>query len=70
MTPYGERQAYRLIRTIAGGATVVSGMALAATLWQQTAPLDAGAATAVLGCGIDRYYPPEHVLAEHIIKME
>lgn len=71
MTPYGERQAYRLSYALsAGGATVVSGMALGCDAMAANGALDAGAATvAVLGCGIDRYYPPEHkVLAEHIIK--
>ncbi|HOQ14638.1 MAG TPA: DNA-processing protein DprA, partial [Bacillota bacterium] len=56
MTPYGERQAYRLSYALsAGGATVVSGMALGCDAMAANGALDAGAATvAVLGCGIDR----------------
>ncbi len=71
MTEYGERQAYKLSYAMAsGGAVIVSGMALGCDSMAANGALDAGAPTvAVLGCGIDRIYPPEHkILAEHIMR--
>lgn len=59
---YGERAAKRLCVDLArGGATLISGLARGidglshrAALWCQTFTVG------VLGCGIDRIYPPEH----------
>ena len=71
MTEYGERQAYRLAYTMAaGGAVIISGMALGCDAMAANGALDAGAPTvAVLGCGLDIVYPQQHTtLAEHIYR--
>ncbi len=62
MTEYGEKQAYSLSFALAaGGAVVVSGMALGCDAMAANGALDAGAPTvAVLGCGIDIVYPRQH----------
>ncbi len=71
MTEYGERQAHSLAYAMsAGGAIIVSGMALGCDAMAANGALDAGKPTvAVLGCGIDIIYPREHqTLAEHITR--
>ena len=63
MTEYGSRNAYTMAYDMArGGAVVVSGMAKGVDGMAHRGALDAGGYTvAVLGCGIDRAYPSEHV---------
>lgn len=71
MTEYGERQAHSLSYAMAsGGAVIVSGMALGCDAMAANGALDAGKPTvAVLGCGIDVTYPPQHrILSEHIAR--
>ena len=62
MTDYGKRTAYTISYDLArGGAIVVSGMAHGVDGICHRGALDAGGFTiAVLGCGIDKVYPPEH----------
>ena len=62
MTDYGKREGYRIARDlILGGAIVVSGMARGIDTICHRGALDAGGYTiAVLGCGIDKAYPPEN----------
>jgi DNA protecting protein DprA len=59
---YGKREAYKICRDIAaGGAIVISGMARGIDSICHRAALDVGAHTiAVLGCGINKVYPPEN----------
>ncbi len=62
MTDYGKNAAYTVTYDLAKcGAVVISGMALGVDGMCHRAAIDAGGQTvAVLGCGINRVYPPEH----------
>ncbi len=61
-SPYGQRAAKRLCVDLArGGATLVSGLARGIDALAHRAALFCESFTiGVLGCGIDRVYPPEH----------
>lgn len=70
MSEYGKREGYVISRDLAiGGAVVVSGMARGIDTVCHRGALDAGGHTiAILGCGIDRVYPPENdTLMQEII---
>lgn len=62
MSDYGRQSAYNMAADLtAGGAVVVSGMALGVDSMAAAGALDAGGRTvAILGCGADIAYPPEH----------
>ena len=62
MSPYGKEAAYKLGGGLAaGGATVVSGLALGCDGMAMAGAIEAGGKTiGVIGCGIDIAYPPEH----------
>ncbi len=62
MSEYGRRMAFDLGRGLgAGGAVLVSGLALGVDGMAMAGALSAGGVTVgVLGCGIDVVYPPEH----------
>jgi len=62
MSEYGKSAAYKIAYEVASsGAIVVSGMALGIDGVCSAAAIAAGGKTvAVLGCGIDKVYPPEH----------
>lgn len=61
-SPAGAQTAYKLgMELVHGGAIVVSGMASGIDSAAQKGAISAGGHTiAVLGCGIDRVYPPEN----------
>ncbi len=61
-TPYGRQVTYQLTSELAAsGLTIVSGLARGIDAEAHEAALDAGARTiAVLACGLDEIYPPEH----------
>ena len=61
-SPYGERAAKRRCVDLSrGGATLVSGLARGIdSLAHRAALFCEGFTVGVLGCGIDRVYPPEH----------
>lgn len=70
VTPYGRQVTEEVAAFLAAnGVTVVSGLARGVDAIAHQAALRAGGRTlAVLGCGVDRIYPPEHrSLAEEIM---
>jgi DNA processing protein len=70
ISTYGRQATARLVTDlVARGMTIVSGMARGVDAVAHTAALEAGGRTiAVLGCGPDLVYPPEHAkLAERIL---
>jgi len=71
ITAYGRQVAENIVTKLAhSGITIVSGMARGVDSIAHKAALDAGGRTfAVLGCGVDRIYPPENrSLAEKIME--
>ena len=71
MTTYGRQMTERITRDlVAHGLTIVSGLARGVDGVAHTTALEAGGRTiAVLGCGVDLVYPPEHAkLAARIIE--
>ena len=68
-TSYGKQMARSLAHDLAqNGVTVVSGLARGIDAEAHQAALDAGGRTiAVMACGLDRIYPPEHRHLAHAI---
>ncbi len=62
MSEYGMRMAYKISYELAAaGASVISGMALGVDGVAHVGALEAhGDTIAVLGCGLDKIYPPAH----------
>ncbi len=62
LSPYGRQISEKLAQELAQhGVTVVSGLARGVDTWAHRGALKAGGRTlAVLGCGVDVYYPPEN----------
>jgi DNA processing protein len=70
-TRYGQEMTRRLSSGLAAaGVTIVSGLARGIDGIAHTEAIDAGGRTiAVLGCGVDQLYPPEHrKLSERVIE--
>jgi DNA processing protein len=70
-TAYGRQITEQLARTLASrGVTIISGLARGVDALAHTSALEAGGRTAaVLGCGVDRIYPPENRgLAQKIVR--
>ena len=70
VSPYGRQVAEELASFLAtNGVTVISGLARGVDAIAHQSALKAGGRTiAVMGCGVDRIYPPEHTqLAEKLI---
>ncbi len=71
ITPYGRQITEDLAAFLAGqGVTIVSGLARGVDAVAHSAALRAGGRTvAVLGSGVDKIYPPEHLqMAEKMMK--
>lgn len=62
ISPYGRQATFQIVSELASqGATVVSGLARGVDSEAHQAALDAGGRTlAVLPCGLESIYPPEH----------
>ncbi len=70
VSAYGRQVTENIVRSLAAsGVTVVSGLARGVDAIAHQTAFDVGGRTlAVLGCGVDRIYPPEHRrLAEQVI---
>lgn len=71
ITAYGKQVAVEIASNLArSGVTIVSGLARGVDAAAHHAALETGGRTlAVLGCGVDRIYPPEHRrLADQIVQ--